>query len=83
MLAELLYPLQLGQTPLHLAIREGHTTYVERLLSTPGIDVNIKDKVRWSIEMLSYKASVYECACGLQLHYISCHTCVYCTDPPC
>ena len=50
MLTELLYPLQDGDTPLHLAIRKGHTTYVERLLSTPGIDVNMKDKVSWSIE---------------------------------
>ena len=53
-MTELLYPLQDGDTPLHLAARGGHTTHVERLLSTPGIDVNIKDKVRWSIEMLSY-----------------------------
>ena len=50
MLTELLYPLQDGDTPLHLAIREGHTTFVDHLLSTPGIDVNIKDKVSWSIE---------------------------------
>ena len=42
---ELLYPLQHGNTPLHLAARGGHTTCVERLLSTPGIDVNIKDRV--------------------------------------
>ena len=47
MLAELLYPLQDGDTPLHLALRGGHTTYVERLLSTPGIDVNIKGRVSW------------------------------------
>ena len=44
---ELLYPLQYGQTPLHLAARGGHTTCVEHLLSTPGIDVNIKDGVSW------------------------------------
>ena len=44
-LAELLYPLQDGHTPLHLAARGGHTTCVEHLLSTPGIDVNIKDRV--------------------------------------
>ena len=49
MLVELLYPLQNGNTPLHLAAREGHTTCVEHLLSTPGIDVNI-NKVSWSIE---------------------------------
>ena len=48
MLAELLYPLQDGRTPLHLAAKEGRPTYVERLLSTPGTDVNIKDKVSWS-----------------------------------
>ena len=45
---ELLYPLQCcGDTPLHLAAEEGHTTCVEYLLSTPGIDVNIKDEVSW------------------------------------
>ena len=47
--AELLYPLQDGNTPLHLAAKGGHTTCVEHLLSTPGIDVNIRDKVSWSI----------------------------------
>ena len=46
----LLYPLQDGDTPLHLALRHGHTTYVECLLSAPGIDINIKDGVSWSIE---------------------------------
>ena len=45
MLAELLYPLQEGYTPLHLAARRGHTTCVEHLLSTPGINVNIRDEV--------------------------------------
>ena len=46
MLAELLYPpFQYGLAPLHCAAWEGHTTCVEHLLSTPGIDVNIKDKV--------------------------------------
>ena len=46
---ELLYPLQWGGTPLHLAAREGHTTCVEHLLSTPGIDVNIMNVwVSWS-----------------------------------
>ena len=50
MLTELLYPLQYGgDAPLHFAAKEGHTTCVERLLSTPGIDVNIKNKVSWSI----------------------------------
>ena len=50
MLAELLYPLQWGDTPLNLAARQGHTACVEHLLSTPGIDANIKDWVSWSIE---------------------------------
>ena len=44
---ELLYQLQEGYTPLHYAARGGHTTCVEHLLSTPGIDVNIKDEVSW------------------------------------
>ena len=48
MLTELLYPLQDSDTPLHLAAKGGHTTFVEHLLSTPGIDVNIKDEVSWS-----------------------------------
>ena len=51
MLAELLYPLQYnGYTPLHDAAMGGHTTCLEHLLSTPGIDVNIKDEVSWSTE---------------------------------
>ena len=45
MLAELLYPLQGGDTPLHLAACGGHTTCVEHLLSTTGIDVNILNEV--------------------------------------
>ena len=45
MLTELLYPLQNGHTPLHLAAERCHTACVKRLLSTPGIDVNIKDEV--------------------------------------
>ena len=46
MLAELLYPpFQHGIAPLHYAAREGLATCVEHLLSTPGIDVNLKDKV--------------------------------------
>ena len=49
MLTDLLYPLQDGDTPLLLAAKGGHTACVELLLSTPGIDVNIKDKVSWSI----------------------------------
>ena len=52
-LAELLYPLQDGHTPLHLATRRGHTTCVEHLISTSGIDVNIEDGVSslgWSLQ---------------------------------
>ena len=45
MLTEVFHPLQRGNTPLHYAAREGHTTCVECLLSTPGIDVNIKNEV--------------------------------------
>ena len=49
MLTELLYPsMQVCHTsPLHYAAGGGHTTCVERLLSTPGIDVNIKNMVSW------------------------------------
>ena len=50
MLTEILYPLQDGDTPLHRAAKGGHTTCVERLLSTPGLDVTIKDRVSGSIE---------------------------------
>ena len=50
MLTEILYPLQYGYSPLHLAANGGHTTCVEHLVSTPGIDVNIKDMVSWCIE---------------------------------
>ena len=42
-----MYPLQYGNTLLHIAARKGHTTCVERLVSIPGIDVNIKDSVSW------------------------------------
>ena len=49
MLAELLYPLQ-GGASLHLAAEGGHTACVERLLFTPGIDVNIQNNVSWSTE---------------------------------
>ena len=52
MLTELLYPLQDADTPLHLVARDGNTTCVEHLLSTPGIDVNIKGKVSQSIQKL-------------------------------
>ena len=50
MLTELLYPCQDGYTPLHYAAMGGNITCVEHLLSTPGIDVNIQDKVSWFIE---------------------------------
>ena len=50
MLTNLLYPFQDGDTPLHLAARRGYTTCVEHLLSTPGIDVNIGNKVSQFIE---------------------------------
>ena len=47
---DVLYLIQHGGlTPLHLAAREGHTTCVERLISTPGSEVNI-GTVSWSIE---------------------------------
>ena len=49
MLADILYPLQGGDAPLHCVAKGGHTTCVEHLLSTPGVDVNIQDKVSWSI----------------------------------
>ena len=49
-LTELLYPLQYGRIMLlFYAAMGGHTTCVERLLSTPGIDVNIQDGVSWSV----------------------------------
>ena len=37
----ILYPLQDGDTPLHLAARGGHIACVEHLLSTPGIDGHV------------------------------------------
>ena len=50
MLTELLYPLQKGYAPLYLAVVGNYITCVEHLLSTPGIDVNIKDEVSWCIK---------------------------------
>ena len=48
----LLYPLQYDCcSPLHNAASQGHTTCVEHLLYTPGIDVNIKDNVSGSIKI--------------------------------
>ena len=52
MLIELLYPLQGGFTPLHIATTKDCTACMERLLSAPGIDVNIQNAVSWSIEFL-------------------------------
>ena len=49
MLIELMYPLQGGHNSLHLAAMGGHTTCVERILTTCGIDVIIKGDVSWSI----------------------------------
>ena len=48
MMTKVFYPLQDGDTPLHLAVREGHTTCVEQPLSTPGNNLNHKDKVSGS-----------------------------------
>jgi len=38
------YYLQDGNTPIHLAIRDGHVEVVEKLISS-GADVNAVDKV--------------------------------------
>ena len=53
MFTELLYPLQYGYTPLHYAAKGCHTTCVEHLLSTPGIDLTIGDMVSWSMSDVS------------------------------
>ena len=66
MLTELLYPLQGGYTPLHYAARGGHTTCVECLLSTPGIDVNIKAGVSWSIECCCISMNNIVCSCSVR-----------------
>ena len=50
MLTLVFHQLQNGNTPLYCA----HTTCVECLLSIPGIDLNIKDKVSECIECYSY-----------------------------
>ena len=52
MFNELLYPFQIGNTPLHLAAKGGHTACVEHLLSSPGIDVN-KVSCNWAIGPLN------------------------------
>ena len=55
MLSELLYTIQWdGDTPLHVAVQGDHITCAERLLSTPGIDINIKNKVSWSVQSQTY-----------------------------
>ena len=48
MLSELLYALQDSYTPLHYAANRGNANCVKQLLSTPGIDVNIKTDLRVS-----------------------------------
>ena len=49
-----LYLLQNGNTPLHYAIFGGPIDCLERLLSTPGIDVNIiKNMVSWCKKKLT------------------------------
>ena len=61
MLTELLYPLQGCNAALHLAAWQGNTTCVEHLLSTPGIDVNIKNYVSWfTIIILMDKNSFHD-----------------------
>ena len=44
-LTELLSPLKNDDTPLHIAAWCGYSACVECLLSTPGIDVNIRNAV--------------------------------------
>ena len=75
MLTELLYPIQ---TLLHIAAREGHTTCVEHLLSTPGIDVNIKDWVSWSTTFLNTICTGIGTVVVYVLH-VRVHACVHCT----
>ena len=58
MLSEL-HALQNGYTPLHFAAWRGRATCVECLLSTPGIDVNIKNFVSWSIECCESHNNIY------------------------
>ena len=40
---------QNGTTPLMIASGKGHTNIVNILLTVPGIDVNMKDKVKISV----------------------------------
>ena len=48
------YILQNGDTPLHIAVKNDHTTCSEHLLSTPDIDMNIMNKVRMDIKQMLY-----------------------------
>ena len=61
MFVELLCPFQDGYSPLHLALREGHTTCAERLLFTPGIDVSILKEEERSTKYKGYIMSFYGC----------------------
>ena len=77
-LAEILYPPQDGYTPLHLAAKSGHTACVEHLLSTPGIDVNIKDWVSSSTTFLNTICTGIGTVVVYVLH-VRVHACVHCT----
>ena len=87
MLAELFYPLQDGNTPLHLAAMGGHTTCVERFLSTPGIDANIMTiNVSWSTEYSNKISTVIGTVADIASHYTFLvqminmqHYCSFCT----
>ena len=52
------YPFQDANTPLHLAAWVGHTTCVKRLLSAPGIDVNVSNHVQQTPLMMATKYDV-------------------------
>ena len=76
----MLYSLQGRNTPLHLAASLGHTSCVEHLLSTPGIDVNIKDSVSWSIEENNTDAhpiATATCTCVCTCVYDDVGTCLW------
>ena len=66
MLTEPFYPNshQHGTTPLHHCAMVGYSYFVERILSTPGIDVNIRDMV--SSFTGCYKC-MQSCTCGIGL----------------
>ena len=69
LLTELFYPLQLVYTLLQHAVMGGHSICVERLLSTPGIDVNIKDEVSWSTEYSNKIYTVIGTVANIASHY--------------